>query len=92
MNQSIAALTTRTGYYSDMQAHYAAEIAADFMSIGRCAVQIGRSVTEIDWADFLLFVDEGGLWERLGADRDDLFATFCNDWAGHRATYMSDDE
>ena len=77
--------------YEDAIASYAAEIAADLMSVGRCNVEIHGRTVDVDWSDFLLAVDEAGAWDRLNDDKDDLFADFCNDFAGHRAAFMEEE-
>ena len=76
--------------YEDAIAGYAAEIAADLMSVGYCNVQIGRRVTDIGWEDFLLMVDEQDAWGRLEQDKDDLFAEFCADYAPYRLAFLED--
>lgn len=61
-----------------------------FMRHGCCRVQLEINSTLLTWEDFLEEIDEGGLWERLGADRDALFDKFCKDWAPYRLAYTED--
>lgn len=65
-----------------------AEIAADLMSVGYCNAQNCFGLVAIEWSDFLLDIDERGQWDILEANKHELFAAFCKEWAPYRVEFL----
>ena len=66
----------------------AIEISADLMSAGYCNAQIGETMVEIDWNDFLIYIDESDQWDSLAANKSELFDTFCKGLAQYRVRFL----
>jgi hypothetical protein len=66
------------------------DIRADLMDAGYCNVRIDGKLDDVTWADFLLEIDERGLWDSLNADKAELFDKFCKYWAPYRVAFLED--
>ena len=66
----------------------AIEIAADLMSAGYCNAMIGETMVEIDWNDFLIYIDESDQWGVLAEKKSKLFDVFCKDLAQYRVRFL----